>query len=719
MPRILIVTFAVVLALGACNAAPDTAAPPGTPVILISIDTLRSDRLPAYGYPGIDTPNLDRFRSDSILYERAYTHCPLTFPAHASMLTGLLPADHGVRDNVGYRVDASLPLLPELLRAEGYATGAAISAFVLRRETGLDRGFDHYDDRVDPITPGGSIAMVQRGGADTIAAAREWIGSRNDPFFYFLHLYEPHTPWEPPEPFRSRYPDPYDGEIAYVDHLLGGFFGFLREKGLYDRALIIVVSDHGEGLNDHGEEEHGMFLYREAIQIPLLVKLPQGKLRGTSVAAPAQLVDLFPTILELTGARVAQDLPGISLLALRDQEPSAHRAVYSETYYSRFHFGWSDLHSLIDGEYHYIQAPKPELYHVASDPAERQNVLREERRVLARMRRAIEPLVREAEAPAAVDPEEAAQLAALGYLGSTVTTAPGEELADPKDKLATFREIRAAFGAHRAKRQEEALEAVERLLGENSRMLDLWDLKSKALHRLGRLDEAIAAAREGIRLAPNADHLILSVANMAMEKEDLELAEQHARLVLERDPAKARDVLARIWLARGDLDRAEKEARLALEAGHERATAWMTLARIEKERGRFEEALAHLDKADEERRGSANRQISSFHFLRGDVLARLGRVAEAEREFRREIEMFPEQPQAYKNLILLLVTQGRIDEGTGLIHELIRESPTPPGYLAVCQVLDTVGDQRGVRYWAKQGLRKYPDNPDLRRFATG
>jgi len=259
------------------------------PVILISIDTLRSDHLPAYGYRAIATPALDAFRRDAILYERAYSHVPLTLPSHATIFTGLRPAQHGIRDNTGFRlrVPASA-LLAAKMKQRGYATGAAVSAYVLRAETGIAQGFDTFDDEIDRGAADQSLGAVQRPGPKTIASAQSWLGAHGStPFFYFLHLYEPHAPYDAPEPYRSRAARPYDAEIEYTDALLGGFFAFLKERGLYDRALIVVLSDHGEGLGDHDEDEHGIFLYREALQVPLLVKLPSGARGGTVIHTPA------------------------------------------------------------------------------------------------------------------------------------------------------------------------------------------------------------------------------------------------------------------------------------------------------------------------------------------------------------------------------------------------------------------------------------------------
>ena len=252
--------------------------PDGTPIVLISVDTLRSDRLPAYGYDGVDTPAIYRLRGDGILFERAYTHVPLTLPAHTSLLTGRLPPDHGVRDNLGYTVDpARTRLLQQILKEAGYATGAAVSAFVLRRATGIGAGFDLYEDNIEIIPDPGStgIQAIQRSGTETLDAVRPWLRSVVDgPFFLFFHIFEPHTPYTPPPEYAARYPSPYDGEVAAADDAVGGLLDELRSLGIYEKALIVFLADHGDGLGEHCEDEHGLFIYRSTLQVPLILKLP-------------------------------------------------------------------------------------------------------------------------------------------------------------------------------------------------------------------------------------------------------------------------------------------------------------------------------------------------------------------------------------------------------------------------------------------------------------
>src|SRR5262249_11133911 len=338
----------LVLLLGA-GCRRDRLAAPGAPVVLISIDTLRADHLPAYGYTHVETPNLDALRKDSVLFENAYAHVPLTLPSHVSIFTGLLPPQNGVRDNLGYALGPGPATIASTLKAAGYATGGAVSSVVLSHATGVSRGFDFWEDNVEPTKVNQSLSRVQRGGDETESLLASWISSHDGGrFFAFLHLFEPHSPYEPPEPFRSRYALPYDGEIARADEIVGRLVALLRGRKLYDRALVVFLSDHGEGLNDQGEDEHGVLLYREEIHVPLFVKFPGSRRAGETVRSPVALTDVFPTIAEVAGVAPPPGLAGRSLLAALGPGKAtgtteAARRIYSETLYPRLHLGWSDL----------------------------------------------------------------------------------------------------------------------------------------------------------------------------------------------------------------------------------------------------------------------------------------------------------------------------------------------------------------------------------------
>ena len=284
------------------------------PVILISIDTLRADRLPAYGYKGITTPAIDRLVADSILFENAYAHSPQTLPSHTSILSGQLPFEHSVRDNVGFEIKPAQRFLQHALKDAGFTTGGFVSSYVLRRQVGFHLGFDQYDDNMPPAAPDRPLGQMQRAGMDTLAAASTWLDTLTSPkFFLFFHIYEPHRPYAPPPHIKAG--NPYDGEVQYADEIVGKLLDRLREKDLYDDATIVLLSDHGEGLGDHGEDEHGIFLYRETTHVPLVIKLPRKAGGGRRVAAPVQHIDLVPTHLWIS-----------SRLTRRSSRPGAARS---------------------------------------------------------------------------------------------------------------------------------------------------------------------------------------------------------------------------------------------------------------------------------------------------------------------------------------------------------------------------------------------------------
>ncbi|MGN6182518.1 MAG: sulfatase-like hydrolase/transferase [Thermoanaerobaculia bacterium] len=703
--RWVILGLAAATLFGCGRARTETAA--RTPVIIISIDTLRSDHLPAYGYRGVSTPAIDALAREAIVFERAYSHSPLTLPSHATILTGLLPADTGVRDNAGFSLNANHATLAEILKRNGYATGAAVSAYVLRAETGINRGFDFFDDRI-PQRADQSLGGIQRSGVETEKAAGDWLATHaSQPFFFLLHVYEPHAPYDAPEPYRSQY-KPYDAEIASADAIVGRFLDDLKSRGLYDDALIVLLSDHGEGLGDHGEDEHGIFLYRESIQVPLLVKLPHAT-RASRVTEAVGLRDVMPAILDQLQIALPQGVEARPIF--REVTP---RAVYSETFYPRLHFGWSDLHSLNDGSKHFIQAPRPELYNLASDPGETKNLIDDDRRTYASMKKAIAPMIVPAASPAAIAPEEAAKLAALGYIGSGAPATDSASLPDPKDEKQTFRDLRTAFAKFRAGQDAEALSAFREILRGHPTMTDVWDVTAKTYWRMGRRDEAIAAAKEGLKTNPQSSVLAIAVAEFALEAGHLDDAAQHAELVLSKDAPRAHEILARVALARGDLATAEKQARSATTGG-DRAAARVTLARVLKQTGRDAEALAEADEAARIVIAENKPAFAGLAFLRGDLLARLGRDREAEAAFRQEIELAPTDARAYQSLIVLLVSEGRGNDATPLVFQLIDRAPTPQSYAAIVETMKILGDANGVRYWTAKGREQFPRDARFQR----
>jgi len=669
---------------------------PNAPVIVISVDTLRADHLPAYGYRGVETPHIDALRRDAVLFERAYSPVPLTLPSHVSMLTGLLPPQHGVHNNLGFAFDATKhPTLPSVLKQRGYATGAAVSAYVLRGASGLGALFDDYDDAV-AIRGGASIGSQQRSGRETAAVAQRWIEQhKGAPFFYLLHLFEPHSPYTPPEPHRSRWKLPYDGEIAAADEIVGELLASLKQSGVYDDALIVFLSDHGEGLGDHGEAEHGIFLYREAIHVPLLVKLPKGKRANTTSGEVVGLVDLFPTIARVVGAEPPAQLAGVSLF---DAAPP--RRMYAESLYPRIHLGWSELRSLVDARHHFIEAPRAELYDLAADPAEKNNVLAEQRRVYAALRKELEAVPRGEQTSGNIDPEDAKKLAALGYLSGTAS-ADGGPLPDPKDRIGELTSLQRASMLVAQRKYDAAIAELHALVAVNPRLTDAWSLLARTQQDAGDVDGALATYRRTISQHPQlAGDLGLSAAALYLTKGDYANAESHARLGEKSSPALANLMLGRVAMARGDFNAAMQHAQFVTNAYGYRVQGLILAAQVHARTRGAERALQLIAEADREIAARKLGTIPLLEYTRGDVLARLNRFDDAEAALRKEILDFPDDREAYASLAVIDWLRNDPNAARTTMEQYVRANPSPDAHAFAAKTFRELGDERTARQFA-------------------
>ncbi|HEY6141000.1 MAG TPA: sulfatase-like hydrolase/transferase [Thermoanaerobaculia bacterium] len=655
--------LAALLCLLACaRREPARATHGDAPVIVISIDTLRADHLPAYGYRGVATPGIDALRRDAILFENAYSHIPLTLPSHVSILTGELPPQHGVRNNIGYRFDAPRhETIASLLRKRGYAAGAAVSAYVLRGGTGLRDAFDFYDDAVE-AKPDQPQADVRRAGGVTEAAAERWIEGRGQrPFFFLLHLYEPHAPYAS-----------YDVQIAAADAIVGRFLDFLKKKGIYERAIVILLSDHGEGLNDHGEAEHGIFLYREALHVPLLLKLPRSERAGQTVHKPAALIDVFPTIAALTGTST----PARNGRVLQNIDDGPARSLYAETLYPRIHLGWSELRSLIDDRHHFIRAPRSELYDVRRDPGEQVNLAESQRPAVARMRADLDAYGTAVQAPAHVDPEEAKKLAALGYL-SAPAGAGGGPLPDPKDEIEQLAVMSRAAQRARDGDLAGAVSDYRAVVARNPKFTEAWNALGAALERKGELEAAAEAYRSALATTPElAGELGLRLGTVLMRMGKFDEAQRHAALAESANFAAAKLLEAKIAIARNDLAGA---AAAAQAAGADRTTepaAVVLLAWIAARQGRLQEAQSLVHAVDVIRAERNLGAVEQLELVRGDVLARDNLYNDAVAAFEREIQLFPSDMQAYAELALLHAAAGQRARANDALARLTKANPT-------------------------------------------
>ena len=683
----------------------------GAPIVLISVDTLRADHLPAYGYTAVDTPSIDALRKDAVLFENAYSHVPLTLPSHTTIFTGLLPPQNGVRDNLGYTLGPGPATIASLLKAQGYATGGAVSSIVLSHATGISRGFDFWEDDVEPTKINQSISRVQRKGGETEALLDGWIGAHADKrFFAFLHLFEPHSPYEPPEPYLSRYTLPYDGEIARADEIVGKFLKSLKDRGLYDRSLIVFLSDHGEGLNDHGEDEHGVLLYREEIHVPLLVKFPNRRRAGETERAPVSLTDVFPTLAEVAGLAPPAALPGRSLAAsLSATAPTAAaRRIYSETLYPRLHLGWSDLASLTDEKNQYIQSPRPELYDIVADPKERNDLAAGLPPAFRALSAELARMPRPLQAPGDSDPEQVKKLAALGYISATSADLTRKDLPAPRDRIGAVAKLKEGFGDLQAGRYLEAVTVFRALLESDPGMTDVWQLYSDACMKLGREDEALRALQAAAKLSPGNPQILMALSDYYLATGNYAEARRHAELVGDAGPNSPHENLARIALAEGDLDAAERESRAMLEKYPARRIPRLILGRVRHDKHDCVGALAELDRAASPRGAESPAPLQNLNFLRGDCLARLNREAEAEGAFQQEMRDFPGNPPARTGLAMLYASQGREADARKALSDLVRQVHTPEAFFAAIRTYEILGDPESAAELRAQARRLFP-----------
>ena len=715
--------LAVVLGCGAPSSPSpgvDAAAavdPPRPPVILISIDTLRSDRLPAYGHDGVDTPAIDRLAAEGVLFERAFTHVNVTLPSHASLFTGLLPPEHGVRDNVGYRLAETIPTLASELRREGYATGGFVSSWVLRAESGIGRGFDVWDDEVGFET-GRQLGHLQRAGPETLAAASDWLDEvAGTPFLLFLHLYEPHAPYEPPPPFAERYEDRYDGEVAAADAVVGDLLRRLDELGVLDQAVVVLTSDHGEGLMDHGEMDHLILIYREVLQVPLIVRLPGEERGGERIADGVGISDVAPTILSLAGVATPGGMAGHDLLGAGQPLDAGPRQIVSESVYPRIHFGWSELASVVESDFHFIDSPDPELYRLDEDPGERNNVIQDERAAARRLRAALQEVDRSLTSPVEDDPEVRRRLESLGYLSGGARAEAGS-LADPKTRLHVVADMGRASRLIEAGDLAEAENLLRSVLNGEPQLVLAWQQLGDVLERLGRPGEALQAFRSGFEAsAGGAVSAGLKVAELLLAEGRIEEAREHALAIVDRAPM-ANDVLAQAALLEADVELAGQYIEQAIVVRGSRVRPLITRTAWLNRQERYEEVVAQSDEVLAEFGDRDDREHLSHLYLNlGIALAALGHTGEAEGAYREAIDLRSDLLAAYSSLAFLQALTGQGGQVGRTLQAMVTENPAPEAYAEAVRALRAMDDAQSARGLLAEALRRWPDAEELRLLA--
>jgi arylsulfatase A-like enzyme/Flp pilus assembly protein TadD len=608
-------------------------------VILITLDTVRADRMGFLGSKLGLTPQLDLLASQSVVFENAYSQAPITPVSHATILTGTFPQYHGIR-NFGDRLPPSVPFLPEILHAQGYHTGAFVGSIILDPKngfaSGFERGFDVYNAGFHRQKTGERReASMQRRGEVTLGFVLEWFGQRKKgPFFLWFHLWDAHDPYNPPEPFRSRFPSqPYNGGVAYVDATVGKLLDYLRTQGLYDNTLIAVAADHGESLGDHGELTHSIFLYDATIHVPLLVKLPGNRLANQRVKATASLVDLAPTLLDALGQTPPPAMQGHSLLPLIGNPHPGNRPSFATGDHSERSFGWSALSSLRVGNQLYVRAPTPELYDLAADPGAKTNLYPSNHTAAVRLAIQIENFVKRMStgAPQALqdglDDKSREKLAALGYVASGETGSP--KGIDPKDRIDVANDMHDASLAIEEGKEASVIPLLLRVVAKDPQIQAAQYYLGIAYSRKGNFSKAIPPLRKAVELRPDALMAQYELAICLYETGDLNTAAAHFEILVENRPewSDARYSLASIYARTGRPEEAAKDLLVVLEGEPDHYRANLLLGRMLFLNGSFAEALPYLEKA-----AAVQTDSSEAHSFLADEYEKLDRTDDAARE---------------------------------------------------------------------------------------
>jgi len=611
------------------------AAPVAAPnVVVITIDTLRADHVGCYGYKQIHTPNIDALAADGARFERAYTAVPVTLPSHTVMFTGTYPMLNGMHDFAANKLNATQPTLAAVLKEHGYATAAVVGSAVLDSRFGLNRGFDFYYDHFDfNRLQESNLEEMERPGNMVADVTLDWLARNyNKKFFLWMHLYDPHYPYHPPAPYAAEYKDrPYDGEIAFADAQVGRVIRFLKSKGLYNNTLIVLSGDHGESLGEHGEKTHGFFIYNATLHVPFMIHLPGASLPRV-VPELVSLADLMPTVLQTLKMGTPSQVQGRSLLPLIKAKPKDEeaRSLYAETFLPRLHFNWSELRGVESAKYHFIDAPRPELYDLTKDPGETQNLYSDKKAVGEEMRARLAGLIRQYSAgqelaeKTGLDPALMERLKSLGYAGFSGGGSPtitDRALPDPKDRIQAYELISDAIAESQHGEYPESTEKLNLALKTEPDSVPVRYLLGLNYYRMRQFPSAVEQLERVLQLSP--------------------------------DYALAAFQLGLAYARAGDFDHAIQALKRALELDATNFSAAYNLGIVYEQKQMVTEAIAAFRQSL-----SISPDYPLAHRGLGEALLYQGRVGDALAELRRAAELSPMDPANHAALAKALSAKG-------------------------------------------------------------
>ena len=685
-------------------------------VLVVTLDTLRADRVGAYGYAAARTPTIDALAARGARFANATTTTPLTLSAHTSLFTGTWPTTHGVRDNTGFYVDEAVTTLAEVFKGRGYRTGGFIGAFVLDARWGIAQGFDRYFDDFDlseDVGPG--LDAIQRRGADVVDQATAWLAEpATQPFFAWVHLYDPHTPYDAPAEFASRFPatrdGAYDAEIAYTDSQLGRLLAALGAAGQLEQTLVVVLADHGEQLGEHREQSHGFFIYDASVQVPLVMAGPG--IAARVVSDQVRIVDVMPTVLDLSGVPAPAGMQGASLVpALRGEKTSL--LAFSESWYARFHYGWSELRAVRDGRYKFILAPTRELYDITADPGETKNLAGSDPARADTMERALRALVAQTsrdsavKAPQAVDAATEQRLRALGYVGGgSARNLEERPRRDPKETIALYNLLQLAGSDSEAGRYDDAVAKVREALAADPEIIEAYSRLGNIQTKAGRHGEAILAYQRALALDP--EHLLstynLALAYRAAGRIDEAIVGLERTQQLDPRSGRAHFQLGDIYMQRGEPARALDVLTRGLTLDVDRAPFLVKLGEAHLELKQVDAAEKVLKEAVALRpdvpRGQYNLAL---------VAEQRGNGGAARTAYEAEIAANPKNYGAQFNLGRLRLTEGRLEEAIARFRAAVAARPDfAEGYLYLAKALLDAGQLPEAARTATEGLSKSP-----------